>query len=565
MSIAAPKNKWRIAPENRAAAQELSRALAIPRLIAHLLMLRGIASKNEADLFLRPDIGELADPFLLPDMAKAVERVKRAAERKEKIRIFGDYDVDGISGTVLLMSALRRAGIDSCDCALPNRSGEGYGINPSHLKAAHEAGVTLIITVDNGIAARDAAETAKSLGIDLIVTDHHPPEGTPPDAFAIVNPKCEDSRYPDYDASGAAVAFHLDRAYTGRMEDLDLVALGTIADVVPLQGENRILAAAGLEHMAKGGRVGLAALASVADIDIREITSEQVAFQLGPRINAAGRIGDGTLPLRLLLTESREEAAMLAKELNAANVRRREIEKLIYEDAVRQIETRCCSDQRSIVLASREWHAGVVGIVAARLQNMYNRPVVLVAVGEDGIGRGSARSPEMFDMAAALGGCKDFLLRYGGHAAAAGLAIVEQYIEKFRSKFEEEAQRRLADVEAESKLSIDALVSLSEIDERLVKTLDLLEPYGCMNPTPVFCSCGVAIAPQSIRELRGSHLRLTVRQGPKMLNAIGFRMAHRIPEIRNASQIDIAFSPRFNTWRGETSIQLLLKDLRPTS
>lgn len=553
---------WNIAREDRARTQQLAHALDVPRLIAHLMILRGIENDEQGRLFLHPTLDALADPFLLPDMPAAVERLRDAVRRNERIRIFGDYDVDGICGTALLLMTLRENGAGNCDYAMPSRITEGYGISPEHVETAKEEGVGLIITVDNGISAREAADRARELGIDFIVTDHHPSEGELPRALAVINPKREGCLYPGYDASGTAVAFHLARAFSGAITDLDLVALGTIADIVPLRGENRILAAIGLQCMNQRQRVGLAALAQAADIKPREITSEKIAFNIAPRLNAAGRLGDGTLPLKLLLTESWPDAERIAAELGEANERRRAIEKRIYEDAIQQIETTFSPDQRSIVLASRDWHPGVIGIVAARLQTLYNRPVVLVAVDEEGLGRGSARSTDLFDMAGALGNCRKNLLRFGGHAAAAGLAVVEQYIEQFRRDFEEEASRRTEAIDAVPVLNIDAQVSLSEIDATLVRSLDALEPFGCVNPSPVFTAAAVSILPHSVREMTGGHLRMTVKQGSRVFTAVGFRMGDQIPLLQHAAEADIVFTPRFNTWRGETTIQLILKDVR---
>lgn len=553
---------WNVAREDRARTQELAHALGVPRLIAHLMCLRGIETVEQGRLFLNPTLDALADPFLLPDMPVAVERLHRAVQGNERIRIFGDYDVDGICGTALLLLTLRQNGAEHCDYAMPSRITEGYGISPEHVDAAKEEGVGLIITVDNGITAREAAERAREVGIDFIVTDHHPPEGELPHALAVINPKCPGCAYPGYDASGTAVAFHLARAFSGAIADLDLVALGTIADIVPLRGENRILAAMGLQWMNRRQRVGLTALAQAADVKTGEITSEKIAFNLAPRLNAAGRLGDGTLPLKLLLTESWQEAERMAAELDGANERRRAIEKRIFEDALQQIETTFSPDQRSIVLASRDWHAGVIGIVAARLQTLYNRPVVLVAVDEEGMGRGSARSTDLFNMAGALGQCRKHLVRFGGHAAAAGLAVIEEYIAQFRQDFEEEALRRTDAIDVAPSLNVDAQVSLSELDTALVKSLDALEPFGCANPGPVFASAGVNVLPHSVREMSGGHLRMTVKQGSRVFTAVGFRMGEQIPLLQQAAQADIVFTPRFNTWRGETSIQLILKDVR---
>ena len=553
---------WSVAQEDRKGSSELAAALGIPRIAAHLLMLRGIATREEGRRFLLPALDHVSDPFLLTHMRAAVDRIGLARSRGEFVQVFGDYDVDGIAGTCVLVNALRRFGIERCAYGMPSRLTEGYGLTTEHVETARNAGVDLIVTVDNGINAREAAAAARAANIDLIVTDHHQIEGQFPEAVAIVNPKREPAGCPAMDASGAAVAFKLAWALTGEIRDLDLVALGTVADVVPLRGENRALVAMGLNAMMEEPRVGLVALATSAGFNIGEVTAEKIAFQLAPRLNAAGRLGDGLIPLELLLTDSVREAARMAAELSEMNRQRREIEKDIYDEAVCAIES-CGRVGPAIVLASRSWHPGVIGIVASRLFHLYHRPVVLISVDENGMGRGSGRSSEWFDLAGALGTCRDTLIRFGGHHAAAGLAVDASNLDAFRGAFEAEAARRMDGMGEEmASLEIDALVSLSELDPQLVKTLDQLEPFGCMNPLPVFCSHGVTLLPQSLRELTGGHVKFAVRQGAKTMPAIGFRMADSIPPGLEGKDIDIAFTPRFNTWRGETSIQLILKDIR---
>ena len=553
---------WCVAQEDRKGSSDLAAALGIPRIAAHLLMLRGITTSDQGWRFLLPALDHISDPFLLTDMRVAVDRIAVARSRGEFVQVFGDYDVDGIAGTCILVNALRRFGIERCAYGMPSRLTEGYGLTAEHVENARNAGVDLIITVDNGINAREAARAARAGSIDLIVTDHHQIEGELPDAAAIVNPKREPPEFGSADASGAAVAFKLAWALTGEIRDLDLAALGTVADVVPLRGENRALVAMGLDAMMREPRVGLVALAMSAGFDISEVTAEKIAFQLAPRLNAAGRLGDGLIPLELLLTSSVREAARMAAELSEANRQRREIEKDIYDEAVCAVES-FGPVGPAIVLASRSWHPGVIGIVASRLFHLYHRPAVLISVDDNGVGRGSGRSSDSFDLAGALGACRDTLIRFGGHNAAAGLAVDAENLDAFRAAFEAEAARRLEGMEdAAPPLEIDALVSLSELDPQLVKTLDQLEPFGCMNPMPLFCSHGVMLLPQSLRELTGGHVKFVVRQGAKTMPAVGFRMADSIPPGLEGQDIDIAFTPRFNTWRGETSIQLILKDIR---
>ena len=391
MNLSSPQLQWCVAAEDRARTAELSRHLNIPRLAAHLLLLRGIQTPDQAQRFLSPSVDHLSDPFSLTGMTEAVARLTQARDRGERVLVFGDYDVDGIVGTAILLSGLRRFGIQRCEPGLPSRLLEGYGLAPEQVQAAYEAGVRLIVTVDNGINAREAADRACSLGVDLIITDHHQIEGDLPEAVSIVNPKQEGPNFAAADLSGAAVAFKLAQALTGTIADLDLVALGTVADIVPLQGENRALVSLGMAEMIRAPRTGLRALCSVAGINLPELTAEQIAFQIAPRINAAARLGDSMMPFELLTTDNPSEATRMAEHLNQANDRRKEIENEILEQAVAMIESGP-AEVSSLILAGSQWHPGVIGIVASRLVNRYHRPVALVAFDEDGVGRASARS-----------------------------------------------------------------------------------------------------------------------------------------------------------------------------
>lgn len=563
MSIARVRHTWRIADVDRVQTRALAEAVGIPSIVAHLLILRGQETPEEAQRFLLPAAKHLSDPFLLTGMREAVARIERARDANEHVLIFGDYDVDGIAATAILLSGLSRFGLCRVSHGMPLRLTEGYGLNEERVDAAQADGVSLIITVDNGISAHGAARRARELGIDLIVTDHHAIENVLPDALAVINPKREEGSYPGYHLCGAGVAFKLASALNGSMNDLDIAALGTVADIVPLLGENRVIVSLGLRHMTKYERIGLAKLACEAGMSLRDVSSEKICFQLGPRLNAAGRLDDGIMALNLLLSECPDEASTMARDLNTANEERRTIEKAIYEEALEELDACFMPEHRSIVLARRGWHAGVIGIVASRIQSDFNRPVIMIAVDEEGIGRGSARGGPGFDMMAGLTACQEYLERFGGHRSAAGLTITEDRTQRFRAAFEAEALRQLGSGELAPELSIDVLASFSEIDSALLKALERLEPIGHMNPAPVFCSMGVELVPQSTRVLKERHLRLSVRQGDTVFSAIGFNMAERYYREDMPRQIDIAYTPQFNTWRNETSIQLVLKDLRP--
>jgi single-stranded-DNA-specific exonuclease len=544
-------------------AQALADALGMPPLLAQLLVARGADDPEVAHAFLNPGLRQLADPYLLTDMDRAVARITQARDRGEHVRVFGDYDVDGIAASALLINGLRRFGVAKVSHGMPSRFAEGYGLGIGHVEQARQDGVALIVTVDNGISAHAAADAARRLGVDLVVTDHHSIEAGLPDALAVINPRREAPDHPMALLCGAGVAFKLSTALNGTPNDLDIAALGTVADLVPLRGENRAIVALGLRHMAKHSRVGIRELAAAADLRNGAITAENIAFQLGPRINAAGRMDDGLPALQLLLTDDPEEARGLARMLSEANQDRRAMERMIYEEAVEELEATLQTEQRGIVIARRGWHPGVIGIVAARIENRFRRPVVVISVDESGEGKGSARAGEGFDMVGAFAATQNLLVRYGGHRAAAGLSIREENIGAFREAFEAEARRQLGTAAATRTLRVDAVAALSQIDAALLDGLARLEPCGCENPAPVFCSHGVSVVPGSVRVLKDAHLKLMVRQADAVLPVIGFGMAERHYTEGFGETLDIAYVPQLNTYRGETSIQLMLRDFRP--
>ncbi len=554
---------WRIGEIDRRACVNLANALQIPTLMAQLLLQRGIPNSDAAQAFLNPSIRQLSSPFELTDMDRAVARIAQARKQGERVLVFGDYDADGITGTALLVSALRRYGLAHVEYALPQRLEEGYGLHPCHVARAKERGVGLIITVDNGIAALPAAQAAADAGVDLIITDHHRMGQELPAACAVITPQREPPDHPAREISGAAVAFKLAWALTNTVRDLDLVAIGVVADIVPLRGENRVLVALGLREINANPRVGIAKLASVARLRKGRRTAEQIAFQIAPRINAGGRLGDGRAGLELLLTDSPTEADCLAKELDAANNDRRDIEQAIFDEIQAELSESFHPNQRTIVMARRDWHPGVIGIVASRVQRKYFRPVVLVALGEDGAGRGSARSIADFDIANALQNCEEHLVRFGGHHQAAGMTIEAHRLDAFRASFEKTAADRLGTAHLVPPLKIDAVASFSQIDSTLLEQLARLEPYGAGNPAPVFCTFGVETAPNSPRELRNGHMKAAFRHDDRLIPAIGFNMAHQLPLLANGGLIDIAYAPRFDEWKGDCTIQLMLKDIRP--
>ncbi len=554
---------WRIAAVDYRRTTALSQALGVPQIIAHLLLSRGVETPEQGERFLQPSADHLSDPFSLRDMDRAVERIRQARDRNEHVMVFGDYDVDGITGTAILVRALQRFGIQEVSYGLPERVLEGYGLGPQHVREAHERGAGLLVTVDNGISSHEAAEEARRLGVDLVITDHHTLPETLPPAVAVVNPKREDPSHPAANASGALIALKLASALTGELQDLDLAAVGLVADIVPLRGENRDVVALGLRQFVERPNMGLLRLARVAGLDPATVTSEDVAFQIAPRINAIGRLHNAMTGIQLLLTESPPEAQELAGQLDAANQERKALENKILEQAIEELERTHDADSRSIVLAGKGWHPGVIGIVASRIKSRYGRPVVLLSVNGEGLGRGSARTVEGFDLMTALRECRQHLVAYGGHYTAAGLTISAEAIEAFRRAFENEAVKRLPDGGVTETLEIDSVVSLSQIDVRFVKMLDCLQPFGCGNPAPLFASCGVTPLENSLRELNGGHLRFTVQAGPRVSTAIAFGMGSRFSELEALEACDIAFTPQLRTFRGQTGIQLVVKDIRP--
>ncbi len=558
-------NKWNIAPQDHPGVQQLSAALGIPPILAQLLIRRGLDTPEAARTFLTPSLQHLSDPFLLTGMREAVERITRARDRGEHVLVFGDYDVDGISGTAILVNGLKRFGLTRVSYNMPKRLTEGYGLDNEHVDEALAQGVSLIVTVDNGIAAHGPAAHARSVGLDLIITDHHSIEHGLPDALAVINPQREPDTYPGRFLCGAGVAFKLSTALNGTPNDLDIAALGTVADIVPLLEENRVIVALGLKHISRYQRNGIAKLAGVAGIDLQSITSVDIGFQIGPRINAAGRLNNGLAALQLLLTDCPDQATEMANFLNDANAERRSIEKDIYEEALEELDACFTPAQRGIVLAREGWHPGVIGIVASKIQGRYQRPVVIIAVGEDGLGRGSARANGGFDMVKAFRGCQEHLVKFGGHRSAAGMTIAMDNLERFSASFEQAAREQLGDGEIISELEVDVIASLSELDPVLLNAIARLEPLGHHNPAPVFCTLGVEALGASARILKDQHLKVSFRQGDTVVPAIGFNMAERFYTEDLTGLVDIAYTPQFNVWRGETTIQLLLKDIRPAA
>ncbi|WP_418792255.1 single-stranded-DNA-specific exonuclease RecJ [Phosphitispora sp. TUW77] len=560
---------WRIPKPNTALKDIFSLKLGISKVVAQILINRGINTTEEARKFLSGNLDLLHDPFLMKHMEKAVSRIRRAVAKGEKVRIFGDYDVDGVTSTAILLKALHGIGADT-DYYIPQRLTEGYGMNQDAVRAAGRDGVNLIITVDCAISAVAEVGLANSLGIDVIVTDHHEPPAELPEAFAIINPRQVDCTYPFKDLAGAGVAFKLGQSLLEQTDIRELremtefLSLGTIADIVPLKNENRVFVKEGLRLLGSTENTGLRALMDECGIDINNVDTRNVAFQIAPRINAAGRLGDAGICVRLLLSQDEEEARALAAELSLLNSKRQRLEAGIYEEALEMIRTTGIDPQKEkvIVLAKEGWHQGVIGIVASKLAKEYYRPVVLLSI-EGEIAKGSARSIPSFNIYEAFRACRDYLTRYGGHSQAAGLTIDKENIEGFNEAINRYANLNMTEDDLVPEVFIDSEVELSELDEKLFGQLAMLAPYGCQNPDPVLTLRGAGVLDYRSVGSNGLHLKLRITDTRLVMDGIGFNLAFQSQALKDDKLIDLVFVLEKNEWNGSTSLQLNVKDFRP--
>lgn len=547
----------------------LSKELNVPTIISAILLRRGIDNLESAKRFFRPTIDRLYDPFLMQDMTVAVERLRRAVLSDEKILIYGDYDVDGITSVSFLYLLLKEIGSD-VSYYIPDRQLEGYGLSKAAVTEAQEKGIDLIVTVDCGVTGHNEIEEANSLGIDVIVSDHHEPGPTLPNAIAVLDPKRNDCPYPFKELAGVGVAYKLGQGLLTRMDiDLsilekyiDMVAIGTSADIVPLVDENRIFVKSGLERLNDSESVGLKALMRTAGLDGREIGTGQIVFIIAPRINAVGRMGDAERAVKLLASEDEREARNIAGILEEENRHRKEVDEETFHQALEMAEQQFIKDQTcSLVLHQRGWHSGVIGIVASRVVERFYRPTILISI-EDGVGKGSARSISGFDLYEALKGCEDLLIAFGGHKYAAGLSIEEDKIEAFKKRFEEIARERLDEDLLIPKLSIDAEINLDDIDEAFMRLLKLFAPFGPQNMRPVFVSRNLQVV-GSPSIVGRNHLKLKVRQHKRVFDVIGFNMGDLFYRIGpGEAHLDLAYVIEENEFMGRKTIQLRAKDLR---
>ena len=550
----------------------LAGRLGVNLLTAQILSLRGITDPAQGLDFLEGKLAKLPDPDLLPDMEIACSRIAQALMRGEKISVHGDYDVDGISGCSLLVEALTAFG-GEVEYHIPMRLKDGYGLSGEAIQRAVATGSRLLISVDCGVSAHQEARLAEELGIDLIITDHHQPSDELPVCYALINPHLPGNRFPWPDLAGVGVAFFLmlglrrklrqDNYFQGRTEPdprylLDLVALGTIADIVPLGGVNRILVKNGLPLLEQGLRSGVAALKEVAQV--KQVTSGVVGFRLAPRLNAAGRLEDAALGVQLLLGKDPRACQDLARRLDGFNRERQAIEEQTLNEAIAMVEEDLRPDRHSIVLAASQWHSGVIGIVASRLVERYHRPTVLIAL-DQGEGKGSARSISGFHLYQALCSCAAPLMGFGGHAMAAGLSIEAAKVGEFAELFEQAARAALTPETLQPVAWHDGQISLAELTSELVRELEDLNPFGAGNPQPAFVSRACRVT--GLRVLGEKHLKFNVEQGSCQLSAIAFGMADRYDQL--AGQVDLLYRPGINRWRGAESLQLQVIDFKKHS
>jgi len=540
-----------------------------PDMIAEMLVRRELYDQSAINNFFHPSLSSTHDPFLFEDMSKAVDRIIKAIKDNELITIYGDYDVDGTTSTALLYLGLKKVNAH-IDFYIPHRMIDGYGLSISGVDQLKENGTSLIISVDCGINSINEVESINNLGMDIIITDHHNPKEELPDAVAIINPKLPDCRYPCKELAGVGVAYKLLMAVYLQLgidsselsnKYLDLVALGTIADIVPLVGENRIYSSIGLEHMVKRQNIGMNALINIAGLTEKELNTGDIVFGIAPRINAAGRMGTALTAVELMVSVDEKESRELAQQIEHQNSLRQQIDQKTFNEACQIIEKKYNDLENTlfIVVSSDEWHPGVIGIVASKLVEKYYRPAVMISF-KDGMGSGSGRSIADFDLFDALSHVQEYLDTFGGHKYAAGLSILAEYVDTFENQITRYMRSKITPELLVPPLKIDSNLELYEINENLLEWLNHFAPFGPGNMKPVFYTRGVTLVgyPYCVGK---NHLKLKVMKDGCELDLIGFNLGDYLPFLKKGTQIEIAYSLEFNTWQGRTSIQGKLKDL----
>ena len=563
MSALGIQKFWKIPSPDPKLQRSLSNHFKIHPIIAQLLINRGVMTLEAVESFLSPELSRLHDPFLLKDMDIAVKRIRQAQERKERVLVFGDYDVDGVTSSAIMHRALKKVGIEVIN-HIPHRMQDGYGLNENVIAIAKEKGVSLLITVDCGITAYREVEMLNAQGIEVIIFDHHEPsDHTLPRAYAVVNPKRKDCPYPFKDLASVGLIGKFTQAFCGAIDedDLDLIALGTIADVVPLRGENRIFVKWGLPKIGDTKNKGLSALIDVAKIKGKPIRPYYVGFILGPRLNATGRMHSAQKSLDLLLSEDDVEAYALAQLLEETNTERQKFQKEVVEEAVRLVEQEInFNDHKVIVLSKEGWHKGVLGIAASRVTEMYYRPTIIISL-EAGVGTASARSIDGFHLHEALTHCSEILENFGGHRLAAGLTIRSENIDQFRNQINDFAKAVLQGRQLIPSLAIDCEIPLNNIDLDLINNMDLLEPYGEGNASPVFCSRGLTVRGKPA-VMGKETLKFWLTDGQSVVSAVGFGLAKYRDLVSAGGKLDIAYELSIDDWNKAPTAQLKVKDIK---
>lgn len=559
---------WSVAKVNKERAIAMANRLEIPPLLAMMLDIRGITKEEDVINFLQEN-KDFSDPYLMKDMDKAVERITTAVENGEKICVYGDYDADGVTSTSLLYSYLRDSLGADVMFYIPTRTGEGYGMNKGAVDKIHSLGVTLIITVDNGISAREEIDYANSLGIDTVITDHHMPSGSIPKAVAVVNAHQQDDKSPFKDFSGVGVAFKLVMAIEGEYADVDsllenfsdIATLGTIGDIVPLVGENRTLVKNGLRHIQNSDRIGINAMKQESGIAEKEINSSNVAFTLVPRINAGGRLGSSEKSVNLLLTEDEDEAVTIADKLGMDNRERQSIEKEILASIDEEVRrTPNIVNDKILVFAGKGWHQGVVGIAASRIKDIYDKPTIIIGIDDDGVARGSGRSVEGFSLCDAVFACSEHLTHYGGHPMAVGISLEKEKINDFRKAINAYCK----DIKMPYNiLHIDCKLNPNQLDLSILDCLSYIEPCGASNPSPIFGLYNMTVI--ATKEIgNGKHMRITLSrgQGQVPVYAVYFNHNFQSCSYRNGDIVDVAVSLDRNIYNGQENLSVIIKDIK---
>lgn len=562
------KKKWILKEFDKNRVVEISKTFKISPLTAIILYNRGIREDEDIREFLERDLGTMHDPFLMKDMDKATERIHQAKSNNEKITIYGDYDVDGITSIAILYKYLKNMGIE-VDYYVPDRMVEGYGVNRDALDKIHESGTSLIITVDTGITAVEEAEYAKSIGLDFIVTDHHECKEKIPDVYAAIDPKRKDCSYPFKSLAGVGVVFKLIQALdkNDSLENLmdkyaDLMCLGTVADISPLVDENRVIVTEGLKRFKTTNNIGLKALIDVST-NGKAITTSTIGYTIAPRINASGRLGCASTSVELFLTEDEAKAAELADSLCHENALRQQTEQKMFKEALEYIEEHPeIKEDDILVIPHENWHHGIVGIVSSKITEKYYKPSILFAVDGDSA-KGSGRSISGFNLFGALEYSSDLLEKFGGHELAAGLTIKAENIEAFRKKINDYAKGKIEEATLIPTISLDAQIKVTYITIDTVHDINRLQPFGVNNPTPAFSVRNIKIHRISVMS-NGKHLRMTLYKDGKYLDAVGFGMGDYYSVFEEGDFIDVAFALDINDYKGFQNVQMILKDIRMT-